>query len=111
MREILFKVFTGWQAFCGLGLLMEKSKVYGGQALRVAQLAGLNWLLMAYMTYSIPADSEAGFHLGLVVGIYNMAFALAAGPMRLTPINKVEKFLLVPVSFILSSALIYDLLA
>jgi len=103
MLQVLIAFFSVWQFVCGLGLLFEKKNHYAGQAQRVAELTGLAWLLFAYLCYSIPAESKAGKDVALCTSIFNFFFALAAGPFRKTPINNIEKYLLVPVSFVLSS--------
>lgn len=102
-----FYTLAAWQVTCGFALIFEQSKVYGAssikQAARVAELAGVAWLLFGFLAVvasreggGSPSSMTASCVLWSCVA-FNVAFSVVAGPLRLTPANPNEKWL-VPVN-------------
>lgn len=89
---------VGWQIACGFALIFEQSKIYPGQASRVAELCGVAWLGFAYLGWVIKPDDPASVHVQAVTLVFNLAFTLVAGPLRRTRANTREKYVLIPIS-------------
>mmetsp|Transcript_38166 Transcript_38166/g.75690 ORF Transcript_38166/g.75690 Transcript_38166/m.75690 type:complete len:125 (-) Transcript_38166:72-446(-) len=99
-----YVVFAIWQIMSGLALVFGKAKVYAKcdnpQAQRVAELAGIGWLVLGYLTYEAGKIVKKDLLARKIVWgavVFNAAFSLLAGPLRLTKANKREQWL-VPIN-------------
>lgn len=95
------KLLSAWQVSCGLALIFEQAAKYRSssvaQAGRVAELAGLAWLLFGFLTAvathersDAAPSSLAGACVLWCSVAFNAAFSVAAGPCRLDEANSRE---------------------
>jgi len=97
-KNLALYVFAVWQIAFGCALVLEQTKVYGTssikQARRVAELAGLSWMLFGILSVVATWDDTvlAPFVIG-AGAIMNGGFSVFAGPYRLTPASNKETWL------------------
>jgi hypothetical protein len=101
--SVSYYVLAGWQGMMGTAMMLHMSP---NHPRRLAELQGVSWLGLAYLTYAAAGDTDNPLSFSIVLAslVVNDFYAIAAGPLRLGDASDAEKTLVPATSLIVALA-------